>query len=117
MMWGHPARDWRGDTSYENGNYLCRCCSCGEQFIGHKRRVTCRQCSNSKDADEGQDMRLESIGPTHPMYVHWQDDFIQVAVWGSARLIAIFTGPHAKWNADAYIKFLHIGDSPSSPPF
>ena len=38
-------RDWPEDFSHENGNYSCRCVHCGKPFIGHKRRVTCKQCS------------------------------------------------------------------------
>lgn len=37
------ARDWN-DTG-ENANYLCRCHACSAQFVGHKRRVTCRLCA------------------------------------------------------------------------
>ena len=37
--------DWTEDFAYENGNYMCRCFTCGEQFFGYKRRVTCRVCA------------------------------------------------------------------------
>lgn len=36
--------DWHSDTSHENGSYVNICHSCGNQFRGHKRRVTCRVC-------------------------------------------------------------------------
>lgn len=39
-------RDWAEDTAYENGNYNCRCSTCGEIFVGYKRRVTCRVCAS-----------------------------------------------------------------------
>ncbi len=42
-------QDWPEDFPHENGLYTCVCCSCGMQFDGHKRRVTCRVCSNSKE--------------------------------------------------------------------
>lgn len=32
------------DASHENGNYQNKCYKCGELFIGHKRRVTCKEC-------------------------------------------------------------------------
>ncbi len=32
------------DIPHENGNYECRCASCGEKFLGHKRRITCKTC-------------------------------------------------------------------------
>ena len=39
------ARDWHLDAKLPNGNYMNRCVSCGETFIGHKRRVICRECA------------------------------------------------------------------------
>jgi hypothetical protein len=41
-------RDWREDFSHENGNYQCRCVTCEQSFIGHKRRVLCKLCHNKK---------------------------------------------------------------------
>lgn len=38
--------DWPEDFTHENGNYQNKCCKCGEPFMGHKRRVVCRLCSN-----------------------------------------------------------------------
>lgn len=52
----HPAlhtygpRDWREDSSHENGNYNCTCCLCKETFIGHKRRVVCKVCADASRA-------------------------------------------------------------------
>ncbi len=37
-------RDWKEDAALENGNYYCICGRCGEQFLGHKRRVICKVC-------------------------------------------------------------------------
>lgn len=37
--------NWPEDINHENGNYMCTCLACGEQFQGHKRRVRCKQCS------------------------------------------------------------------------
>ena len=48
---GEPAiplpsdRDWKEDFSHENGNYVNKCIECGNRFMGHKRRVICRSCS------------------------------------------------------------------------
>lgn len=39
-------RNWTEDFSHENGEYECKCCKCGHSFIGHKRRVLCKSCSN-----------------------------------------------------------------------
>jgi hypothetical protein len=40
------ARDWVEDSSHENGNYQCKCVSCGLYFVGHKRRVQCKLCAS-----------------------------------------------------------------------
>ena len=39
-------KDWIEDPSLENGKYLNQCLSCRELFIGHKRRVYCKECNN-----------------------------------------------------------------------
>lgn len=41
------SRDWPEDFNHENGNYHNRCTSCNEMFIGHKRRMTCKQCART----------------------------------------------------------------------
>ena len=40
------ARDWTDDAAHENGSYWCKCYQCGQSFIGHKRRVMCKQCND-----------------------------------------------------------------------
>ena len=53
--------DWPEDFKEENGNYTCQCLDCGRFFIGHKRRMQCKECANKpappapspKDAREG----------------------------------------------------------------
>lgn len=43
--------DWPEDFAHDNGMYLCRCRGgCGVQFIGHKRRMTCRVCATKQNA-------------------------------------------------------------------
>lgn len=37
-------RNWNGDLEHENGEYENTCISCGNSFIGHKRRTSCRLC-------------------------------------------------------------------------
>jgi hypothetical protein len=37
--------DWSEDFAHEKGNYMCCCATCGKQFFGYKRRVTCRVCA------------------------------------------------------------------------
>ncbi len=36
--------DYPEDATHENGNYMCVCVECGDNFIGHKRRVICKHC-------------------------------------------------------------------------
>jgi hypothetical protein len=36
--------DWPEDFPHENGNYMNKCCDCGETFFGHKRRMICKFC-------------------------------------------------------------------------
>ena len=42
------AKDWTEDASHENGNYESACLICRCKFVGHKRRVFCKQCQNQK---------------------------------------------------------------------
>lgn len=42
-----PQRDWPEDFSHENGNYSNRCGDCGQHFVGHKRRITCKHCATA----------------------------------------------------------------------
>jgi hypothetical protein len=38
-------RDWPEDEKYENGSYTCHCFTCGSNFTGLKRRITCKPCA------------------------------------------------------------------------
>lgn len=40
-------RNWPEDFAHENGEYFCTCGSCGNTFIGHKRRGTCKICASA----------------------------------------------------------------------
>lgn len=42
-------RDFIEDFSHENGNYENICHSCGNRFYGHKRRITCKKCTNQEN--------------------------------------------------------------------
>lgn len=46
-------RDWPQDAidDPDNGAYLCRCCYCHATFTGHKRRASCRVCSDRNAAE------------------------------------------------------------------
>jgi len=38
-------KDWPEDWNNENGNYQCVCGDCKQTFIGHKRRIQCKECA------------------------------------------------------------------------
>ena len=40
-------KDYTEDINHENGNYENIGCGCGDHFIGHKRRVLCKECKNN----------------------------------------------------------------------
>lgn len=42
------ARDYPGDFSDENGNYEHDCFYCKQKFIGHKRRMICKECEDAQ---------------------------------------------------------------------
>lgn len=43
-------KDWKEDSGHENGDYQNRCCQCDAIFLGHKRRVVCKECSDENEA-------------------------------------------------------------------
>jgi len=51
-------RNWTADFEGENGNYSNRCRECKNEFIGHKRRVVCRVCAESR-ADKKEETQEE----------------------------------------------------------
>lgn len=40
--------NWVEDWPHENGQYMSKCHSCGQNFIGHKRRTQCKVCATAK---------------------------------------------------------------------
>jgi len=38
-------KNWKEDYEHENGNYMCHCRLCKQSFLGHKRRVMCKECT------------------------------------------------------------------------
>jgi len=38
--------DWKEDFPHENGNYVNTCMDCGADFQGHKRRLSCKMCTD-----------------------------------------------------------------------
>lgn len=46
-------KDWPDDALKENGSYNCQCANCGSNFVGHKRRVMCRECAEKPQGTPG----------------------------------------------------------------
>lgn len=44
------SRNWTEDYPHENGEYQNFCYSCNRFFVGHKRRIICRDCSTAAAA-------------------------------------------------------------------
>lgn len=57
------ARDWPEDSAHENGRYWCTCSTCGQRFVGHKRRVVCRTCSMPDETQEREGSRDAVVVP------------------------------------------------------
>lgn len=47
-------KDWPEDFKHENGSYVNQCIFCESPFVGHKRRVCCKQCAE-KEPTKGAD--------------------------------------------------------------
>jgi hypothetical protein len=57
------ARSWPDDVAHES-NYENNCLHCGSAFIGHKRRVVCRVCSEAaSNPHQGQWCRMSEQHP------------------------------------------------------
>ena len=41
-------KDWTEDFKYDNGKYQNECVECGSLFLGHKRRVFCKECKQGE---------------------------------------------------------------------
>ena len=53
-----PAKNWDEDKDQENGNYMNKCIYCKSFFMGHKRRVICKECSKGEPT---KDIKLGEI--------------------------------------------------------
>lgn len=45
------ARNWVEDYQHENGMYINSCVGCKLPFMGHKRRVTCKECADNAKSE------------------------------------------------------------------
>lgn len=77
ILSAEPAQDDRNyseDSPFENGNYECRCITCGATFFGHKRRVQCKVCANKPAQDDGQDRESYTDDQDRESYVAQDDE-------------------------------------------
>ncbi|QRE00165.1 hypothetical protein [Burkholderia phage BCSR5] len=44
---GADKRNWPEDFPHDNGCYQNSCITCGGLFLGHKRRLLCKQCDGN----------------------------------------------------------------------
>ena len=61
-------RDWPEDFNYENGCYSCKCLTCKNRFLGHKRRLTCKVC------EETREFRKELVDVLVIVAMEWSDE-------------------------------------------
>jgi ribosomal protein S27AE len=54
-------RDWHMDSSHENGNYHSTCGTCGNLFLGHKRRLYCKKCTQELLVERLQNLVLHAM--------------------------------------------------------
>lgn len=40
------SKSFQEDYPHENGNYVNTCFKCKSDFMGHKRRIACKDCYN-----------------------------------------------------------------------
>jgi hypothetical protein len=63
--------DWTEDFQHENGNYQSVCSTCRNTFFGHKRRVTCKVCAETRSVTTDMIKKLRDIAgdPMWPDHV------------------------------------------------
>ena len=92
-----PAKNWDEDKDQENGNYMNKCIYCKSFFMGHKRRVVCKECSKGKPT---KDIPLDMIEKWAYNTANKDDvtDFYDNTIYG--KIIgakAMQSGEIAKW--------------------
>ena len=53
-------KNWTEDFTHENGQYSCWCSRCRSSFIGHKRRILCKECAKTPSGHIDQ-VRIVSV--------------------------------------------------------
>lgn len=73
-------KNWTEDFSHENGNYVNNCIKCKHKFMGHKRRVVCKECSEPKEEESQEELWNEvyaiQLKYSHEILKeHWKQHF------------------------------------------
>ena len=80
-----PVNSWAEDFEHENGMYNCICFTCGEVFMGHKRRTQCKKCVTPVDTTPQQANAVEMI------YTNYRGETSQRSIlpvglrWGTSK--------------------------------
>lgn len=69
------ARSWPDDYGHENGNYVNCCSQCQQPFVGHKRRVLCRECTPSIEQQQVEEF-LRAMDDANKAHA---DDIMKIA--------------------------------------
>lgn len=80
------ARDWPEDFAGENGNYANHCIYCQQTFVGHKRRMVCRECFTESKR------KFEALSPEDQMAL-LEKARQEVAEYMAKRLNTVFSEP------------------------
>jgi hypothetical protein len=67
-------RNWVEDYDHENGRYLNPCQTCGKNFMGHKRRITCKMCNAPAPTPAGTEAEGEDVPLKLPVYYSPDED-------------------------------------------
>ena len=54
-------KSWQQDYELENGQYMNNCIYCKSIFIGHKRRIICKECYTEKEIEQNQEHEFMSL--------------------------------------------------------
>lgn len=81
-------KDWPEDSQSENGSYFNTCTTCGGEFVGHKRRLTCKECDTRNATERTIEADRELTAALHRELL--DSGLVTVAQWNDA------IAPHLK---------------------
>lgn len=103
-------RNWTEDYPDDNGQYFHNCVTCQQSFIGHKRRVQCKECDqkqavfteNAKKALEKNEPAKAFINPSFLTYDKgFVDGYVHAGFFDKSENEVDMTAQEAlRWYAD-----------------